>query len=441
LQRAKLYKWLAAATVVGFLAGISHLMMLRFERGDVYPAYSSYRSDPIGARAFYESLESLEGIRVTRNLRPLSALGPGNDSTLFFVGAGVCSVNTIELQTAQALDAFMSSGGRVVVAMRAAADHSQDGCERPDRDSPQSGSASKPEAPARDSEHLSGNGESGGLPVSTDRSESSPESSSGGAARSKSVYTDLREQWGIVVESGPGSADDAGDGSIGYAASQSGQLPGGLTWHSTAYFSDMSDAWKPLYTANSKCVMAERPVGRGSLVMATDAYFMSNEALKSERHTDLLLYLIAGSRVVIIDETRHGIQRRPGVIGYLRQHRLHWILIALLCVAALFVWRNSVPLVPVNRSRTDYSTGAAEARNAAQGMTNLLRRSIPPQRLLEICFDQWETAFENDHRYPQARREKARHVIERAEKSEGQPDPVSRYRAIRRILLEDQPNE
>jgi hypothetical protein len=437
----KLYKWLAAATVAGFLAGISHLMMLRFERGDVYPAYSSYRSDPIGARAFYESLERLEGIRVTRNLRPLSALGSGNDSTLFFVGAGMGSVNTIELQTAQALDAFMSGGGRVVVAMRAATDHSQDRCDRPDRDRPERGSAAKPEDPARDSEHLSGNGESGGLPEGTDRREFSPENSSGGAARVKSIYTDTKAQWGIVVESGPGSSDDAGDGSIGYAASQSGQLPGGLTWHSTAYFSDMSDAWKPLYTANSKCVMAERPVGRGSLVMATDAYFMSNEALKSERQTDLLLYLIAGSRVVIIDETRHGIQRRPGVIGYLRQHQLHWILIALLGVAALFVWRNALPLVPVNRSRTDHPPGATEARNAAQGMTNLLQRSISPQRLLEICFDQWEKAFENDLRYPQVRREKARRVIERAEKSEGQPDPVSRYRAIRRILLEDQPNE
>ena len=36
-------------------------MVLRFESGDVYPVYSSLRSDPLGTRAFYDSLEDLEG--------------------------------------------------------------------------------------------------------------------------------------------------------------------------------------------------------------------------------------------------------------------------------------------------------------------------------------------------------------------------------------------
>jgi hypothetical protein len=187
--------------------------------------------------------------------------------------------------------------------------------------------------------------------------------------------------------------------------------------------------------------MAERDVGQGSLVMATDAYFLSNEALKSERHTDLLLYLIGASRGVIIDETQHGIQQIQGVIGYLRHHQLHWVLLALLCVAALFVWRNALPLVPLDRPRRGPPAATDETRNAAQGMTNLLRRSISPQRLLGICFDQWHQSFENDLRYPRARREKARRIVERAEKGEGSSDPVSHYRAIRRILLEDQANE
>jgi hypothetical protein len=434
------YKWLAAATVAGFLLGISHLMVLRFERGDVYPAYSSYRSDPIGARALYESLERLEGIRVSRNLRPLSSLGPENAATLFFIGAGLQSVNTIELKTAQALDDFMSGGGRVVVAMRAAY-HSGDRRERPDTVDPGTGPGPRPEVPAEDAETPAGDSEFGRRSGDSNSEVPAEEKSPGGAIPAKPVYTDLKTQWGIVVESGSGSSDDAGDGSIGYAASPSGRLPGGLTWNSSAYFSHLSDAWKPLYTANGECVMAERDVGQGSLVMATDAYFLSNEALRSERHTDLLLYLIGASRVVIIDETQHGIRQRQGVVGYLRYHRLHWVVIALLCVAALFVWRNALPLVPVHQPRLEHPAAAAETRNAAQGMTNLLRRSISPQRLTGICFDQWHQSFENDLRYPRARREKARRIVERAEKGEGPSDPVSNYRAIRRILLEDQPNE
>jgi hypothetical protein len=38
------------------------LFELRFERGDVYPAYSSLRADPLGAMAFYESLEKIPGL-------------------------------------------------------------------------------------------------------------------------------------------------------------------------------------------------------------------------------------------------------------------------------------------------------------------------------------------------------------------------------------------
>jgi hypothetical protein len=50
---------LLALLLIAFLSGVGHLFVLRFQTGDVYPAYSSLRSDPLGARVFYESLENL----------------------------------------------------------------------------------------------------------------------------------------------------------------------------------------------------------------------------------------------------------------------------------------------------------------------------------------------------------------------------------------------
>ena len=46
--------------------GFAYLYSLRIERGDVFPAYSSLRSDPLGTRALYDSLEQLPGIRIER---------------------------------------------------------------------------------------------------------------------------------------------------------------------------------------------------------------------------------------------------------------------------------------------------------------------------------------------------------------------------------------
>ena len=65
---------LAAALVV-FGWGIVHLFELRFAGGDVYPAYSTLRRDPLGAAIYHDALAALPGLSVERNLRPLASLG------------------------------------------------------------------------------------------------------------------------------------------------------------------------------------------------------------------------------------------------------------------------------------------------------------------------------------------------------------------------------
>ena len=57
-----------------FAAGVAHLFALRFESGDVYPAYSSLRSDPLGTKALYESLENIASLSVSRNYHLLKSL-------------------------------------------------------------------------------------------------------------------------------------------------------------------------------------------------------------------------------------------------------------------------------------------------------------------------------------------------------------------------------
>ena len=59
--------FLILTCAAGFAFGIVQLFKLRFEVGDIYPAYSSLRSDPLGVMAFYESLGNLKGISVRRD--------------------------------------------------------------------------------------------------------------------------------------------------------------------------------------------------------------------------------------------------------------------------------------------------------------------------------------------------------------------------------------
>jgi hypothetical protein len=57
-----------------FLAGVIYLFGIEFAAGEVYPEYSSLRTDPSGARLLYDSLARLPGITVGRNYVPLAGL-------------------------------------------------------------------------------------------------------------------------------------------------------------------------------------------------------------------------------------------------------------------------------------------------------------------------------------------------------------------------------
>lgn len=68
------------AVTAAFLYGLAHLFALRFERGDIYPEYSSLRADPPGAKALYESLDQFLSVR--RNYQPLTRLDEGRHTEL-----------------------------------------------------------------------------------------------------------------------------------------------------------------------------------------------------------------------------------------------------------------------------------------------------------------------------------------------------------------------
>lgn len=438
----RLYIVLLIGLVVAFMAGTWLLMVLRFERGDVYPAYSSLRSDPLGTRAFFDSLASFEDYRVSRHMRPLKVLKANGDAALFILGVSLHRSNVVLREEAEALETFMHAGGRVVITLLpkpGIAGEEDEQCDCTDTDQGPEAGSPNPEEPLQEdnggdtSEHDDGLAEER-RPTETARRVE--------LEALKPDYTTLKKQWGISTASR--TRDDSGDGALEeYAIARSGGLPRTISWHSNLYFKDPEPAWKTLYAVADEPVMVERSVGKGSLVLATDSYLLSNEAMKSERLPGLLLYLVGRHSQIIVDETHHGLQQHEGVIGYIRAHRLHWILIAILTVAGLFVWKNAVPLVPPGsrRSSADPSK-SAQTRNATQGLANLLRRNIPPKRLLEICFEQWEKAFKKNIRYPAAKRERARRIIEQpGSGSAKRPDPVSGYRAISRTLAEDQPNE
>ena len=78
---------LALLGVLGLLvAGLAVLFRLRLAQGDVFPAYSSLRSDPLGTRALHDALAQLPGVRVDRQFKLISELEAAPARTIVMAG-------------------------------------------------------------------------------------------------------------------------------------------------------------------------------------------------------------------------------------------------------------------------------------------------------------------------------------------------------------------
>jgi len=103
--------WALALALAGLLsAGLLHLFEVEFAGGELYPKYSSLRTDPEGAKLLYASLGLTPGLEVTRNYLPLESLEANGASIL------VLSADPLEIGL-QAIEKIATRGNRVVVSM------------------------------------------------------------------------------------------------------------------------------------------------------------------------------------------------------------------------------------------------------------------------------------------------------------------------------------
>ena len=93
---------------------IGQLFRLRFARGDIYPPYSSFRADPLGTKALFESVGQVRAWEATRNVRDIGEGTLTDDTALLIIGASewlFCS--TAERQ---AMERGVAKGGCLVIA-------------------------------------------------------------------------------------------------------------------------------------------------------------------------------------------------------------------------------------------------------------------------------------------------------------------------------------
>ena len=110
--------WLLGVALAGGLVyGALYLFGLEFAAGEVYPEYSSLRTDPDGTRLLHDSLAALPGFTVERNYRALEFLPDGGVTVLLLaIPADTFGVDSEPYL--RSMEASARRGNRMVAALR-----------------------------------------------------------------------------------------------------------------------------------------------------------------------------------------------------------------------------------------------------------------------------------------------------------------------------------
>ncbi|MFT5127110.1 MAG: hypothetical protein ACI8W8_000711 [Rhodothermales bacterium] len=342
--------------------GLLGLMLLAFWKllainlaSSQYAEYSTLRSDPLGTKVLFRGYEALPEITATRWIQPLHLLKPEKSTVLFLgVGAGWGWDSTPELRTFQRL---ATDGNRVLVTLGDVPDYRLDPAE--DKEEPEDEEeAPPPPEPLEDDE------------------------------QEEELSDDARLDLGITIV-----PHEPGLPSCTEAATDFGAPP---PWHASVALKLDEDHWTPLVIDESGAVwMAEQRLGSGSIVIAADSYWLSNEAMSNNRSTNALLWVLGEHQNVIFDESHLGVSTTLGVVGLAKRYRMHGIVLGLLVLVILYIWRASSVFLPDQPLPEEESAGIGR-----DGLTALLRRNIPLRELLTTCYGVWQ---DSRHHVPEER--------------------------------------
>ena len=392
-----------ALLLLVFGIGVFHLFVLRFETGDVYPAYSSLRSDPLGTRALYASLANLDNVQVRRNYLWRESLSFEPRTTLFYLGASADGFDSIPEATMKVFDRLTRSGGRLVITFLPVTRKDDNGARQAVHSEPETVEPATDPGKRGDSQNQS----------RSDGDRSSAESSN----QTESPQTDdhrppdtgapvptvsMEKRWGLgiafkeilPVKDDKRLAVDATSSRRGF--------PPFISWHSNLYFELSDNSWQTLYSFDGLPLIVERSYGKGSIVVCADSFFVSNEALLSERHPRLLAWLLGGHTNLVFDEAHLGLYKQPSVAQLIRHYQFHWFFAALVVMALLFVWKNAVHFIPPPAEDFTLDAAVMSEKDYTQGLVALLRRNFPSDQILQVCTREWGQTFKKNRRIKDA---------------------------------------
>lgn len=439
MQRSQTFIIAGMMLVLGFTAwALAELLNQRFESGTVYPPYSTQRTDPLGAKALMEALDRLPNVECSQNFLRVEKLQGSQQTALFFLNVTPSSWQDGKVIQGDFLKQFVTDGGRVVVSLASTAT----GWGQLEEDARQRQLKEEREEREKEEEQKKKNEEPNDESkevADTEDKEDKKETQKKRHATLFKTPQSLEKVFGITFEKGKFVLTPRGGYEL--TVNDNSKLKGMELpeWYSKASINlpedkkaDVEKPWEILATVNDKPMIIKRSMGLGSMVICTDSYFASNEALWKEPSAEFLYWLTDGRKTILFDETHLGTREQPGIMHLARKFRLHGFFVGGIVLFGLFVWQSTMSLVP--SSETADNTSSVSGHGATAGLVSLLRRGVPRQKLLQKSFETWEKNTPVLSSSMKARIEQARQLIPDDKTKLPKGVAVKLYQQIRDIL-------
>ncbi len=348
-----------------FVFGLVRLFELRFDQGDIYPPYSTLRTDPLGASVLYESLERVPGVTTQRYFEETFKNDDGRAHALLILGTQPDSLKWLSRSEFNTLQRFVFNGGRVVIAyypevsepwsVRNAHTNETDNAasdgkrvrhslKKQDEDSDEKGGETNRPGTMNNPGGTNSVNSTNGFENSKSQSPryrrrhqpspDQPDPQDDDDSKSQRLkYADLSAEWGFDLRYENLGRSDEGRLEFPDArrAVPDPELPLLLPIHTSLCFTNLTNGWVTVYQRDENIpVVVERKFGAGSVVLVADSYPVSNEAMFKDRSAPLLAWLLDDGRDVLFDEAHLGILEKPGVATLMRRYRLHGLIVGLL---------------------------------------------------------------------------------------------------------------
>jgi hypothetical protein len=316
-------------------AGIVMLLSMRYAKNNAYPDYSSLRTDPRGTGALYEALDAV-GIKTLRNFdHPREIIVTG--ATVMFIGLSWHELRR-DSSFAAALRRCAERGNRVIIAL---------------------------------------DQESGIMEGISDSL----------VAALHPYHAQATDFLGLRADTIQNADSQTVIAPVGFT---------GLVWPGRSVLV-VDSAWHSLVTRGPAALVAERPLGKGSVVALHSSFNLSNQGLRynldhAAGANPLAAYCCRDARIVLFDEWHLGIAHADGLTDFIDRYGLSPVAAAGVLWFLLFVWaaRGSA----AERPRTDALIDAAAGRGGEfDSLELLLASNLGESKAFDACVDEWKKSY------------------------------------------------